>query len=89
MVAPLARADAKQLVDQACRLAAKINADWTWNPLIIDMMAVSGDYMSRNDKIADLSLWPDVKASAELRPRRPRAPMTNAEGSAESRAAPC
>ncbi|MEP6996754.1 MAG: hypothetical protein ABI900_03845 [Betaproteobacteria bacterium] len=87
VVAPLDRADAKQLVDQACRLAAKVNADWTWNPVTIEIMAVSGDYMSRHDKIGDLTLWPVVKTRPQVRPRRLRAPMTKADGSAEIRAA--
>jgi len=87
VIAPLDRAQAKQLIDRACRLAGQINADRTWNPLMIDMMGISGSYMSRSDDIADLKLWPVVKARAQVRPRRFGPPMTKAEGSSEIRAA--
>jgi hypothetical protein len=85
VVAPLERAEAKELVDKACRLAAQINADRTWNPVMIDMLGVSGAYMSRSDYISELKLWPVVKTRAEIRPRRFGSPMTKAEGSSEIR----
>ena len=53
VVAPLERAEAKDLVDKACRLAAQINAQRTWNPVMIDMLGVSGSYMSRSEHIAE------------------------------------
>ena len=87
VVAPLERSEAKDLVDKACRLAAQINADRTWNPVMIDMLGVSGSYMSRSDYIADLKLWPVVKTRAQIRPRRFGSPMTKAEGSSEIRGA--
>jgi hypothetical protein len=87
VVAPLERAEAKELVDKACHLAAQINADRTWNPLMIDMMGVSGAYMSRSDYLADLILWPVVKTRPQVRPRRFGPPMTKAEGSSEIRGA--
>ena len=85
VVAPLERAEAKELVDKACRVAAQINADRTWNPVMIDMLGVSGAYMSRSDYISELKLWPVVKTRAEIRPRRFGSPMTKAEGSSEIR----
>lgn len=87
VVAPLTRTEAKALIEQACRLAAQINADWTWNPVMIDRMGVSGGYMSRSDSIAELVLWPVVKTRAEVRPRRFGQPMNKAGGSSEIRAA--
>ncbi|HEX4523966.1 MAG TPA: hypothetical protein VH704_10635 [Casimicrobiaceae bacterium] len=87
VVAPLERREAKDLVDKACRLAAQINAERTWNPVMIDMLGVSGSYMSRSETIAELTLWPVVKTRAQIRPRRFGAPMTKAEGSSEIRAA--
>ena len=87
VVAPLERAEAKDLVDKACRLAAQINAQRTWNPVMIDMLGVSGSYMSRSEHIADLKLWPVVKTRAQIRPRRFGSPMTKAEGSSEIREA--
>ena len=85
VVAPLECAEAKELVDKACRVAAQINADRTWNPVMIDMLGVSGAYMSRSDYISELKLWPVVKTRAEIRPRRFGSPMTKAEGSSEIR----
>ena len=87
VVAPLERSEAKELVDKACRLAARINADRTWNPVMIDMLGVSGAYMSRSDYISELKLWPVVKTRTQIRPRRFGSPMTKAEGSSEIRAA--
>jgi hypothetical protein len=85
VIAPLERTEAKDLIDTACRLAAQINADRTWNPLMIDAMGVSGAYMSRSDYIAELKFWPVVKARPQVRPRRFGPPMTKAEGSSEIR----
>ena len=87
IVPPLSRTEAKGLIDQVCKLAAQINADWTWNPVTIDMIGVSGGYMSRSDKIAELNLWPVVRVRAEVRPRRLRQPISKAQGSAEVRTA--
>ncbi len=87
VTAPLDRIQARQLIDRACRLAARINADRTWNPMMIDMMAVSGSYMSRSNDISNLTLWPVVKAREQVRPRRFGPPMTKAGSSSEIRAA--
>jgi hypothetical protein len=70
IVAPLPRVRAKQLLDQACRLAAEINEDWTRNPLAVEAVAVSGDYMSRQHQLAELTLW--VVVRPRLRTRAPR-----------------
>jgi hypothetical protein len=85
VVAPLERSEAKELVDKACRVAALINADRTWNPVVIDMLGVSGAYMSRSDHVSELRLWPVVKTRSQIRPRRFGSPMTKAEGSSEIR----
>jgi hypothetical protein len=57
VVAPLSRGRAKALIERACGLAARINADWVGNPLQIGTVAVSGSYMSRLDQLSELSLW--------------------------------
>ena len=57
VVAPLSRARAKGLIDRACGLAARINADSARNPFQIKFVAVSGNYMSSHDQLAELSLW--------------------------------
>jgi hypothetical protein len=87
VVPPLRRAYAKQLLEQACGLAAQINADWTRNPFLVDMVAVSSSYMRRSNKVADLILWPVVKARSQLRVRRFRPSLTEADGVSEIHAA--
>ena len=85
IVAPLLRVRAKQLLDEACRLAAEINGEWNRNPLAIWAIAVSGDYMSRNHELADLTLWVVVGRRARVRaPRWVRLP-SKAEGAAAIR----
>src|SRR5438067_1101939 len=83
VVPPLKRARAKELLMQACQLAAKINTEWTANPLMIHMVAVSGGYMSRNSRIAELSLWPVVKRRVDVRARRFGASTSKADGASE------
>lgn len=56
VIAPLSRARAKALIDQACGLAARINAEWVSNSYQIKMVTVSGHYMSQRDKLSELSL---------------------------------
>ena len=80
IVAPLPRVRAKELLDQVCRLAAEINREWTRNPLAIDAIAVSGDYMSRKHELADLTLWVVIGPRGRVRaPRWVRLP-SKAEG---------
>jgi len=87
VVRPLQRSQAKELLDVACLLAARINVESTRNPLTIDTMAVSGNYMSRSDRIGELVLWPIVKPRVHTGARRIRSSMTQAEGTKEIRAA--
>ena len=56
VIAPLSRARAKALIDQACGLAARINTEWVSNPYHIKMIAVSGYYMSQREQLSELSL---------------------------------
>src|SRR6185503_19690848 len=56
VVAPLARERAKALVDRACALAASVNADWDNVPFQIEVMVVSGSYMSRRELLPELSV---------------------------------
>lgn len=80
IVAPLPRARAKELLEQVSRLAMEINRQWTRNPLAIDAIAVSGDYMSRSPDIGELTLWVIVGPRGRVRaPRWVRLP-TKAEG---------
>ncbi len=86
VVDPLPRARARLLLAQACEYAARINAEWSRNPLEIEMIAPFGSYMSREHELAELSLGVVVR----LRPtsRRARWRMaTKAEGAGQIRAA--
>ncbi|MCC6869390.1 MAG: hypothetical protein IT522_11275 [Burkholderiales bacterium] len=55
IVEPLPRTRARQLVDAARALAARINEDDAHNPLAITALAVYGDFMSRQLRLAELS----------------------------------
>jgi len=56
VVAPLPRERARGLIDRACKTAARINTEWSHLPFQIEMMAVSGSYMTRRDRLSDLVL---------------------------------
>jgi hypothetical protein len=45
------------LLERAGILAAQINAKWARNPFVIEMIAVSGSYMSRSKTLPELNLW--------------------------------
>jgi hypothetical protein len=70
LVMPMSRLRAKDLVTQARGLAARINANWGRNPYRIRMVLVSGSYMSRSDRLPELSLWLILRRRHELRTRR-------------------
>ena len=85
VVEPLPRERAKQLLAQACALAARVNAEWTHNPLEIEAIAPFGGYMSRDAELADLSLGVVVRPrAAEQRARWGRM-KTKSEGAHEIR----
>jgi hypothetical protein len=87
LVPPLQRERARELLEQTCQLAAKINANWTHNPLTIDTIAVSGGYMSRARVMADLTLWLVVKSRLAVRVPMFRSSPTRIDGAAEISAA--
>jgi hypothetical protein len=83
IVAPLPRVRAKALLDQACQLAAEINAEWLRNPLEIEAIMVSGDYMSRHHQLSELTLWVLVRQRARVRvPRWAQLPSKSEGASA-------
>jgi len=83
VVAPLTRPRARFLLARACALAAQINDEWTWNPLAIDMIAVSGGFMSRSDKLSELTLGIVVHHRDQVRARRFGRSTTRDEAAAE------
>ena len=80
VVAPLARERAKALVDRACALAASVNADWDNVPFQIEVMAVSGSYMSRRELLPELSLSLVLCPRPESRKSRPGSLLSEDEG---------
>ena len=86
IVDPLPRERAKQLVTEACGLAAQINTSWARIPLEVDMIAPFGSYMTRDSKLSELSLGVVVR----MRPATRRAHWrmaSKAEGASALRAA--
>jgi hypothetical protein len=67
IVSPLPRVRAKALIGEACHLAEQINAEWLRNPLEIEAIMVSGDYMSRQHELSELTLWVLVRPRARVR----------------------
>jgi hypothetical protein len=80
VVPPMSRPHAKEVLNQATQLATKINAEWTHNPLVIQLMAVSGGYMTRTNGIGELALWPVVRRRAAARARGFGTSMTVSDG---------
>lgn len=80
VVAPLARERAKALVDRACALAASINAEWDNVPFQIEIVAVSGSYMTRRELLPELSLSLILCPRAESRRARPASVLDKEEG---------
>jgi hypothetical protein len=87
VVAPLARERAKQLLAKACEVAARINAEWTRNPLEIEMVAPYGSYISRDRQLSDLSLGVVVRNRLPSRRARWGRVATKSEGAREIRSA--
>jgi len=70
LVMPLSRVRAKELVARAKALAARVNANWGRNPYRIRLILVSGSYMSRSERLPELSLWLILRRRQEARSRR-------------------
>lgn len=87
VVEPLPRQKAKELLARACELAARINAEWSRNPLEIEVVAPFGSYMSRDATLAELPLA--IVVQQRLSPRRARwgRIASKAEGAHEIRSA--
>jgi len=86
VVEPLPRERARQLLANACELAARVNGEWTRNPLEIEAVAPFGCYMSRDQQLAELPLGIVVRTrTAERRARWGRV-QTKSDGAREIRA---
>ena len=75
VVLPLSRSRARELIERVGKLAERVNANWDRNPYRIKMIAVSGGYMSRSDRLPELSLWLVLNRRPEARTRRWRSPL--------------
>jgi hypothetical protein len=86
VVEPLPRQRARQLLAQACALAARVNEEWTHNPLEIEAVVPFGGYMTRETNLAELSLGIVVRPrTAERRARWGRI-KSKSDGAREIRA---
>jgi hypothetical protein len=65
IVEPIPHARARILLDEAAKLAARINQEWRRNPYEIEAVAAFGSYMGPDDEI------PEVDVGVVLRPRAP------------------
>jgi len=86
VVDPLPRERARKLVNEACMLAAQINADWARIPLVIESVAPFGSYMSRDPQLAELSLGVVVRGRPATRRAHWRM-ATKSEGASAIRTA--
>ena len=86
VVEPLPRERAKQLLANACELAARVNGEWTRNPLEIEAVAPFGCYMSRDRQLAELPLGIVVRPRAAERRARWGRIHTKSDGAREIRA---
>jgi hypothetical protein len=85
VVEPLPRAKAKRLVDRACKLAEKINADWTRNPLAIAAIAPYGRYLTNTSELPELRLGVVTCARPVTRLSRWRTLQGEKEGATDIR----
>ncbi|HTS23486.1 MAG TPA: hypothetical protein VMN79_16970 [Casimicrobiaceae bacterium] len=85
VVEPLGRDRAKQLLAKACELALRINAEWTRNPLEIELVAPFGAYMSRDRQLGELSLGVVVRPRLASRRARWGRILTKSEGAHDIR----
>jgi hypothetical protein len=86
VVDPLPRERAKQLIAQACELAARINAQWTRNSLEIEALAPFGCYMTLEAQLAELPLGIVVRPRSSARRARWGRIQTKSDGAREIRA---
>ena len=86
VVEPLPRERARQLLAHACELAARVNGEWTRNPLEIEAVAPYGCYMSRDRQLAELPLGIVVRPRTGGRRARWGRVQTKSDGAREIRA---
>jgi hypothetical protein len=87
VVEPLPRQRAKELVVRACELAARINTEWTRNPLEIELVAPYGSYMGRDSQLAALPLGIVVRPREPSRRARWGRIATKSDGARDMRVA--
>ena len=87
VVEPLPRRRAKELLAKASELATRINAEWTRNPIEIQLIAPFGRYLKHEARLASLELGVDVQSRAPWRRARWGRLKTTSEGARENRGA--
>ncbi len=87
VVEPLPRRRAKELVIEASALATRINAEWTRNPLEIELVAPFGRYLKHDAQLGELELGVVVQPRDPSRRARWGKFATKPDGAREMRAA--
>lgn len=87
VVEPLPRRRAKELLREAADLAARINAEWTRNPLEIELLAPFGRYLKHDAQLAALELGIVVQPRAPSRRARWGRFTTKSDGARDMRTA--
>ncbi len=85
VVEPLPRSRAKQLLAEVCELAERVNDEWLHSRIEIAAIAIYGEYMSRDDKIAELKLGLVVRSREPTWRTRFGRMTTKAQGAHEIR----
>jgi len=85
VVEPLPRRRAKELVSEASALAARINAEWTRNPLEIELVAPFGRYLKHDAQLSALELGVVVQPRAPSRRARWGRISTKPDGARDMR----
>jgi len=79
VIMPLSRESAHELLERARDAAARINAHPGKNPYRIRSILVAGSYMSRSNRVPELSLWLLLRRRPESQSRHWSAPLSKSD----------
>jgi hypothetical protein len=79
VILPLSRESARDLIERAREAAAQINAYPRKNPYRIRSVFVAGSYMSRSNRVDELSLWLLLRRRPDSESRHWSAPLSKSD----------
>jgi hypothetical protein len=79
VVMPLSRESARSLLDEAREAAAYVNTHPRKNPYRIRSIFVAGNYMSRSNRVSELSLWVLLRRRPDSQSRHWTAPLSKSD----------